>query len=127
MVILDLKGAYDTVPRDKLIKIIERRLPGNLAKMIGYMLQPSIFQTVEDPTATIATGDKGVPQGFPLSTALRNVFMDTFAESMTQNSPEDGRLGNLFADDVILVSASHQGLQESLDAATEWAHIIDMT
>ena len=59
--ILDLKAVYYTVPRDKLIKILQDRLPGNLAKMIGYMLQPNIFETVGDPTGTIATGDRGVP------------------------------------------------------------------
>ena len=125
--ILDLKAAYDTVPRDKLIKIIQQRLPGNLAKMIGYMLQPNIFETVGDPTATIATGDRGVPQGSPLSPALYNVFMDTFAESITRISPEDGRPGSLLADDFILASATHRGLQALLDTATKWAHTMDMT
>ena len=125
--ILDLKAAYDTVPRDKLIKIVQDRLPGNLAKMIGYMLQPNIFETVGDPTGTTAMGDRGVPQGSPLSPALYNVFMDTFAERIVQTSPEDGRPGNLFADDVILTSATHPGLQALLDTAGNWASDMDMT
>ena len=68
--ILHLKAAYDRVPRYKLIKIIEQRLPGNLEKMIGYMIQPNIFETVGDPTATTALRDRGVPQGSPLSPAI---------------------------------------------------------
>ena len=87
--------------------------------MIGYILQPNIFQTVGDPMATIATGDRGVPQGSPLIPAPYNVFMDTFSESITRISSEDRIPGNLFADDVILVSATHQGLQAPLDTATK--------
>ena len=53
--------------------------------------------------------------------------MDTFAESITRISPENGGLGNLLADDVILVSATHRGLQALLDTATEWAHTMETT
>ena len=53
--------------------------------------------------------------------------MDTFAEGMVQTSYEDGRPGSLFADDVILVSATHSGLQALLNIASEWAQFIDMT
>ena len=98
--ILDLKETYDTVPRDKIIKVIEKSLPGNLAKMIVYMLQPNIFETV---------GDRGVPQDSPLSPALYNVFMDTSGERIVRTSLEDGRPGSLFAEDVILMSATHSG------------------
>ena len=114
------------MPIDKLIKIIEKRLPGNLAKMIGYMIQPNIFETVTDPTGTTAVGDRGVPEGSPLSPALYNVFMDTYAEEITRINTEDGRPGSLFADDVILVSATHQVLQALLNVATDWAHSTDM-
>ena len=94
--------------------------------MIGYMLQPNIFETVGDPTRTKAEGDRGVPQGSPLSPALYNVFMDTFAERIMRVSTEDGKPGSLFADDVIL-SATHAGLQTLLDTATTWSRDMDMT
>ena len=127
MAILDLKAAHDTVPRDRLIKILQDRLSENLAKMIVHMLQPNIFETVEDRTETTATDDRGVPQGSPLSRVPYNVFMDTLAESIVQTSPEDGRPGSLFADDVILVSTTHSGLQALLNTVSEWPQSMDMT
>ena len=95
--------------------------------MIGYMLQPNIFQTVGDLPATITTGERGVPQGSALSPAFYNFFMDTFAESIARISPEDGKPGNLFAEDFILVSATHQGLRALLGTPTEQAHTMEMT
>ena len=53
--------------------------------------------------------------------------MYTFAEQITRTSPEDGRPGSLFTYDVILVSATHRGLQALLDVATDWANSMDMT
>ena len=38
--ILDLRKAYDMVPRDKLMRIVEERLPAQLAKQVAYLLQP---------------------------------------------------------------------------------------
>ena len=102
------------------MKLIQDRPPGNLEKMVGYTLQPNIFEIVGKPTKTTATGVRGVPQGSPLIPALYNFFMGTFAERKTQANHEDGRPGILFVDDVILMSATHSGLQKLLDIASTW-------
>ena len=53
--------------------------------------------------------------------------MDTFAKSTTRIIPEDEIPGSLLAYDVILISATYQGLQAVLDTATESSHTMDMT
>ena len=38
--VLDLKAAYDSVPRDKLIHMCDKKLPPNMVAMITHLLQP---------------------------------------------------------------------------------------
>lgn len=45
----DLKGAYSSVQRVRLVQVLQSRLPLNIVCMIGFLLGPEEVQTVGDP------------------------------------------------------------------------------
>ena len=46
--ILELKGAYERVPRDKLIALLQQKLSSELATQITCMLGPMVVANVGD-------------------------------------------------------------------------------
>lgn len=130
--ILDLRAAYDSVPRKLMWEIIEERLDPNLAKMGAMALQPLEGKTKHDQTDQKAEVEIGVPQGSPLSPTLFNIFMDTYAEAITEkmntsNEPDSQRWACcLFADDVKLQACSREAMKQLLDISEKWARKMGM-
>lgn len=131
----DLKKAYDTVPRDRLMNIVRSAVPTQTANMIAYLLQPMILTVENDgPKGTGGAQNSevriGVPQGDPPSTTLFNMYMDSLAEHVI-GTADDYQVENggliMFADDVKLKAASAAYLQQMLDKSTEWRHLNGMT
>ncbi len=80
--ILDLKAAYDSVPRNNLVRRIRMVLEKETAEMIVPFLEPSMVQTGHGKEEERFSVDRRVAQGSPLSPNLYNIFMDTFAEAL---------------------------------------------
>ena len=133
--ILDLKKAYDSVPRNKLMQYVTDRIPENEAKMVAYLLQPTILHIETTREGSIQHMDQhlvriGVPQGDPPSTTLFNIYMDVYAERVMKGESHyrNGDRGLImFADDVKLSAASPEVLQEMLDTSSVWAADHGMT
>ena len=123
--ILDLKGAYPSVSRDKLMEKVNARLSPRTAAMVALELQPETVLTKGDSTGTTATVTLGVPQGGSSSPPLFNVEMDSFCEKLEPQAqppdPADAVHVSVFADDVKLRSRTPRGLQKGLDLSTQWA------
>lgn len=125
--VLDLTGAYDRVPRERLFHEVQKRTPANTAAMISAVLSPVIISTRGDATLTTGKITKGVPQGSPLSPILFNIFMDSYADWLTKergrwkNRAEDWEV-TLFADDVKLMAKEPGLLQDLLWDSEKWAN-----
>ena len=123
--VLDLKSAYDSVPRDILMRRVRRRLHPSTADMIALELQPMTIVTKGDASCSTAQISVGVPQGGKSSPPLYNVYMDSFAEHI-DSADLDVKV-SMFADDVKLQAKCPQDLQRALDVSTEWARAHKMT
>ena len=131
--ILDLKSAYNSVPRQILMQLITHKLPAGLAAMLSLLLQPEQIRTKGDPDNVTYLVGTGVPQGCAASPIVFNLYMDTLPELMT--SALRGRSPSLmnsvhismFADDVKIQATSAQALQVALNICTQWASVYKMT
>jgi len=125
--VLDLKSAYPSVPRDKLMQIVKERLPPETSAMIALELQPMSITTKGDESGTTGIVSIGVPTGGSSSPPLYNIFQDPLAERIEARFSDDQVRIALFCDDVKLQAASPRELQEALDVATDWAKDAGMT
>lgn len=120
--VLDLKCAYPSVPRAKLLQAISHRIPSKLLSMVSVLLRSGTITTVGDDKEKERKLARGVPEGSPLSPCLFNLYIDTLAawllaipRSVSWN-PE-----TLIADVVFLLARSLVGLHMLLDKCTAWA------
>lgn len=134
--VLDLKAAYDSVPRDQLYKVAQKSQRGEVMSMIGFALQPVRTITQGDSSGKVGTIAKGVCQGSPLSPTLFNMYVDTMPKWIQDSVEPPTNATNrgerewqmtLFADDVKLQAKDERLMQRLLTAATKWAHRYEMT
>lgn len=131
---VDLRKDYDTVWRNglfyKLMKIgISKRLLSLLIDM--YSKSSSSVKLKSGLTPPFYT-NVGVKQGCNLSPTLFNIFVNDIIE-IFDSKCNPVNLGNcsinclLYADDLILLSESESGLQQSLNSYTKrWKMTINM-
>lgn len=71
----DLKSYFDTIPHDKLMKALERRIADrHVLKLISKWLKAPIWE----PGKPMKANDKGTPQGGIISPLLANLYMHWF-------------------------------------------------
>lgn len=124
--VLDLKSAYDTVPRDRLVNETQRVLKANTCSMVTAVLQPMQISTVNDVTDTTGWVTRGVPQGSPVSPCLFNLFMDSYAELLARETAQRGTSKTrwavtMFADDVKINASDPAVLQQLLSISELWS------
>ncbi len=85
--ILDLKQAYPSIPKEKLLERCREELKPNLCDQLEHVLKPTSFQTVGDDSKAGGTFNRGVPQRSVASPSLYNVFIDSFPRSVIAEEP----------------------------------------
>jgi RNA-directed DNA polymerase len=71
----DLKGYFDSIPHDKLMKAIERRIADqHVLKLIRKWLTAPIWEEGKP----MSPNDKGTPQGGVISPLLANIYLHWF-------------------------------------------------
>ena len=121
--VLDLKSAYNIVPRDKLMETVRKKLPERTAAMIALLLQPENISCKGDTGKSTAWVSSGVPQGCAASPTIFNLYMDTLPEKI--DAAPDLNIQNcqisLFADDVKIQAKNQEALKASIKICSEWA------
>lgn len=120
--ILDLNAAYDSDLRDKLLALIDERLPKELANMLPNTLLPIEVYTKVDATQYTRQITRGVVQGSPLNPVLFNIYKNTLAEAYKTTEGTDNRETQanknqaiaLYSGDVKLQASNTHGLRNGL-------------
>ncbi|MFH1953086.1 MAG: group II intron reverse transcriptase/maturase [Pseudomonadota bacterium] len=75
----DLKGYFDSIPHDKLLKCLRMRIVDrSVLKLIRMWLQAPIVEQGRDGGKEITRSKKGTPQGGVISPLLANVYLHWF-------------------------------------------------
>lgn len=75
----DLKGYFDSIPHDKLIKCLRMRIVDrSVLKLIRMWLKAPIVEQGRDGGRKITRSKKGTPQGGVISPLLANVYLHWF-------------------------------------------------
>lgn len=128
LAVLDLRKAYDSVRRNQLLQICRETLSPELTCMISSLLETQTATTHGQQSKRVAEVTMGVPQGDRPSPDLFNIFMDTLLTQLDKIPPEmSTHVANAYADDILLLSRTQEGLQASLDIASRWGRQHNMT
>ena len=131
---LDLQNAFGSIPHEILRKTwIQLGIPPILLGILHdiYCGPVSSYQTNEGPTRKIPM-EAGVRQGDPLSAILFNIVMEILLRRLKTSTDsalplyDTELVAGAFADDLVMVSPSVEGLQHLLDTAFETASTIGL-
>ena len=120
VLLLDLRKAFDIVPRIILQELVDEVLPPSLSIQIRPLLYPMRFKTKNQRSSTFVRTLAGIPQGDPPSALLFNIFMDRYLHRINHICPSRG-IATAFVDDVALLSKRIPTLQILLNQSVIWA------
>jgi RNA-directed DNA polymerase len=107
----DLKSYFDTIPQDRLLTLVERRVSdGSVLALLGQYLQQQVVEGAKHWTPT-----HGTPQGAVLSPLLANLYLH----------PMDVEIGNRYrlvryADDFVILCQSREEAEAALAELHAW-------
>jgi RNA-directed DNA polymerase len=77
----DLQAYFDTIPHDKLMKAVERRVADrSVLSLIRMWLGAPVEDRDEDGRRTVSRSKRGTPQGGVISPLLANLYLHWFDE-----------------------------------------------
>ncbi len=132
MSFIDLHKAFDKVWRNGLLlKICKSNIGGKMYQVLKSMYTNNM-SSVRVNNGTHCTPqfpcESGVRQGDSLSPTLFNLFMNDLAPLLNENCCDPAMMGDLplgclfYADDLVLLSQSKEGLQKSLDTLSSYCN-----
>jgi Reverse transcriptase (RNA-dependent DNA polymerase)/Endonuclease-reverse transcriptase len=123
--LLDIKGAYPSVPRQELVAMVRERIDPNLANMLTVLLSPTCVIVLGDPTQSVAITQRGLTQGDLKATTLFSLFIDPLLETLDPDACMSEVVA--FADDITLTPRNDLHLQTQLDTCMRWGWNSRMT
>jgi RNA-directed DNA polymerase len=116
----DLKAYFDTIPQDKLMKLLEEQIADTaLLKLIRKMLQQGVMESGKGWQPT----EKGTPQGAVVSPLLANIYLNPLDHLMAWLGQEMVR----YADDFVILCGSQQQAQEVMEQLRQWTEAAGLT
>lgn len=108
----DLKSYFDTIPKDRLLKIVQEKISDR--RVLGLIKQ-FLDQGIMEDLRTW-TPETGVPQGAVLSPVLSNAYLNPLDHQMAQAGFQMVR----YADDFVILCRTREEAQAALAAVREW-------
>jgi RNA-directed DNA polymerase len=116
---IDLKAYFDTIPHDKLMDEVRKRIAdGRVLGLIEEFLKASIFDGLKAWTPT-----RGAPQGAVLSPLLSNLYLNGLDHLMASRGYEMTR----YADDMVIQCRTAPEAEAALTAVREWTEARGLT
>jgi len=108
----DLKGYFDSIPHDQLMKRLEAKIAdGPTLRLIDGFLKADILDD-----AARWTPEAGAPQGAVLSPLLSNVYLDPLDHLMVEHEIEMVR----YADDFVILCKTAEDAARALEIVRQW-------
>jgi RNA-directed DNA polymerase len=115
----DLKGYFDTIPKDRLMVLIKEHISDSrLLKLFQLFLDQSIMEELREWTPVA-----GVPQGAVLSPVLSNLYLNPLDHKMADAGFEMVR----YADDFVVLCRSELDAQAAMDTIRSWVEQTGLT
>ena len=115
----DLKGYFDTIPKDRLMVLIKEHISDSrLLKLFQLFLDQSIMEELREWTPVA-----GVPQGAVLSPVLSNLYLNPLDHKMADAGFEMVR----YADDFVVLCRSELEAQAAMDTIRTWVEQAGLT
>lgn len=115
----DLKGYFDTIPKDRLLMLIKEHVSDSrMLKLIRMFLDQSILEELREWTPIA-----GVPQGAVLSPVLSNLYLNPLDHLMADSGFEMVR----YADDFVILCRTQTEADEALRLITQWVEQAGLT
>jgi RNA-directed DNA polymerase len=103
----DLKAYFDSIPQNKLLEQVERRIAdGRVLKLIEQYLKAGVMETMRNWKPTL----QGTPQGSGISPLLANLYLNPLDHQMSRAGKEIVR----YADDFVICCRTEAQAQEAL-------------
>jgi RNA-directed DNA polymerase len=104
----DLQAYFDTIPHDKLMKAVERRVADrSVLSLIRMWLGAPVEDRDEDGRRTVSRSNQGTPQGGVISPLLANLYLHWFDKVFHQShGPGTWAKARLvrYADDFVIMA-----------------------
>lgn len=115
----DLKGYFDTIPKDGLMKLLKERISDTrLLQLIQRFLDQKIMEELREWTPIA-----GVPQGAVLSPVLSNLYLNPLDHMMADRGFEMVR----YADDFVVLCRSESEAVSALNMIRDWVESAGLT
>ena len=115
----DLKGYFDTIPKDRLLALVQEHISDSrMLHLIKMFLDQNILEELREWTPVA-----GVPQGAVLSPVMSNLYLNPLDHQMADSGFEMVR----YADDFVVLCRSQSEAETALQMITAWVETAGLT
>lgn len=110
---VDLKSYFDTIPHDRLMAKLQRRIKdGRILALIRNYLDAGVLESGKGWEATL----EGTPQGSVISPLLANLYLNDLDHQMEKK----GRSMVRYADDFVILCSTQAEAEQVLEEVSRW-------
>lgn len=124
----DLSGYFDSIPHDKLLKLVAKRVSdGTVLGLIrAWLRAPIVEENAQTRTRRILPNKQGTPQGGVISPLLANLYLDALDKAVNDPVLKGRPTMIRYADDFVVLCQPGTG-QELLRQLQAWLHARGLT
>jgi len=116
----DLKSYFDTIPHDRLLELIRRRVvDGSVLRLVEQCLKAGVMEELKGWQAT----ERGTPQGSVISPMLANLYLNPMDHEMERRGWALVR----YADDFVVLCWTKEEAETVMGWLREWTEAAGLT